>query len=69
MNFVPGNHGIVTPYLELFGDNCRCEKQITDRIYGIIFPAIVEFDYYQGMLKKTNFMFKPETQKVLIKKG
>lgn len=67
MNFIPGNHGIITPYMELFGDNCRGEKQITDSTYGIIFPAICQFDHHQGILKRTNFMFKPETQKIFIK--
>lgn len=68
LNFIPNNRGIISPYMYMFPNNARGKKQINDRTSGYISPAVIEFSDDKPFLSKFNFLYRPTTQKILVKK-
>ena len=68
LNFIPGNRGIMSPYMYMFPNNARGLKQINDRTSGYIASAVREFQDDKPILSKFNFLYIQTTQKILVKK-
>ena len=62
---LPGNFGIIDPYLKLFPQNARGTKQITDNNFGIISSPINTFN---NNLKFIEPFYPQVNQKLLIRK-
>jgi len=65
--FLPGNFGLMDPYLNLLPQNARGVKQITDTNTGIISAPLTTFTSISG-LNKIQPLFYPTEQDILIKK-
>lgn len=68
LSWLPTNYGFISPYMYMFPNNARGVKQLSQRTVGYIAPAITEFSDDKKILKNFNFLYRPSTQKILIKK-
>ncbi len=64
---LPGNFGLVDPYMNILPDNARGIKKITDTNLGIISAPITTFNKL-GRLNLAKFLYFPTEQNILIKK-
>lgn len=68
LSWLPTNYGFISPYMYMFPNNARGVKQLNQRTVGYIAPAITEFSDDKKILKNFNFLYRPSTQKILVKK-
>jgi len=66
--FIPGNRGLIDPYKNLFPQNSREKKQITDECYGVISTPVTTFSSNSKVLSKVNKIFIPRNQEIMIRK-
>ena len=65
--FLPGNFGLMDPYMNLFPKNARGVKQITDTNLGIVSAPLTTFTSISG-LSKVQPLYRSCEQEILIKK-
>lgn len=65
--FLPGNFGLIDPYMNVLPKNARGVKQITDTNLGIISAPLTTFNKISG-LNKIQPLYYPTEQDILIKK-
>lgn len=66
--FIPGNRGIIDPYMNKFPKNARGKKYITDDCLGIISTPVTTFSSNSKVLKKVNKIYIPRNQEIIIRK-
>lgn len=65
--FLPGNFGLMDPYMNILPKNARGVKKITDNNTGIISAPLTTFTSISG-LSKVQPLYRPCEQEILIKK-
>lgn len=73
-NIIPGNRGLIGlkgPDINLFADNCRGFKQITDTTSGVILPAISTFGadtFGENKVQKLNNLYPAKVYTLTLKR-
>ena len=65
--FIPGNKGLIDPYMQKFPDNARGEKYIVDDCLGVISTPVTTFSSKSKVLSKVNKLYIPRNQDIIIR--